>query len=356
MNSPGLLTKPARGSRGASFSDPRRPQKIQDSWVLMTSTSKKTALSILVSGVLPAGAALLWYWHTMPQADEWKSDLLHSAVDSITSLSALFLGFFLVLAAKQRNIVGPHLWVSSALIAMGTLGFFHATLSSFNTVVWLRVISNLIGGALFAMARFQYRLVGSKPTFVPAVLTLGISTLLALVCILIPESLPQMIAQNSFTFNAKALNFAAGLLFLAAAPFFMSHYRSSEEVDYLWLLNLTLALGVSSLILPVTPLWGGVWWFRHFIRLAAYLLGLGYMLESYSKAVDAVQEAHDVLEHKVRQRTTELTAAKEELSAEIAKRKRTEELLGARLFLSEYAPTHKLDEVLWGFNLNGRKG
>ena len=256
----------------------------------------KIAISVLVSGVLPLGATLFGHWYPVHWFGDWTWNfgLLHSSLELLGSFSALALGFFLILVSKQKRVGGPYLWISFSLIAMGTLDLFHANLASGNPFVWLRSISTLIGGTLFAMVWLPDRFLRPKPTFIPPLLIIGAVTVLAIVSLLVPESLPLMITQSGFTSVAKAVNAFGGVLFLTAGSFFLYHYRMTGQGDYPLWFNLSLLFGVAGLMFPMSTAWDFSWWLWHLLRVTAYLLSLMYVFTSYSSLYEESRNTVEV--------------------------------------------------------------
>src|SRR3989338_5717300 len=91
----------------------------------------------------------------------------------------------------------------------------------------------------------------------------------------------------------------------------------------------------------LSGLWDNTWWFWHLLRLASYLLALGFVIYEHQqrisnlrialaeriKAEEELRRHRDHLEELVDERTAELTKANKGLQQEITERERAEEAL-----------------------------
>ncbi len=271
----------------------------------MKGSYPRIAMSIVICGLLPLAGGLICYWG-MPALDgawSWHSEALHSTAESIAAFSALTLGILLVLLAQQRKTAHPHLWIATALVAKGTLDLFHAGLGATLPFAWLRTISTLVGGALFAAVWLPARLVGSRRIVLMPVAAAAGAMVLALAAIAFPEFPEDTIPPEALTAITGALNTIGGLLYGAAAVFFLVQYRNRGDMDDLLWLNVSLLFGVCGVMFAPSHYWNYAWWFWHLMRLLAYLLCLVYFFGTYAQAEKVVREAHESLTKEVAQRT-----------------------------------------------------
>ncbi len=167
----------------------------------MKGSYARIAISVAVSGLLPVAGGLIFYWGMpVPHGEwSWQSESLHSMLESGGAFSAITLGILLVLLAQQRKTFHPHLWIASALLAKGTLDIFHAGLGATLPFAWLRSISTLVGGALFAAVWLPDRLVSPRRLVaLPFVAAVGASAL-AVMAVAFPHFPHDIIPPAAFT-------------------------------------------------------------------------------------------------------------------------------------------------------------
>jgi signal transduction histidine kinase len=70
-----------------------------------------------------------------------------------------------------------------------------------------------------------------------------------------------------------------------------SAHRHSPSADTYLFTCLALMFGLAELIFVYSRLWDGAWWFWHLLRLATYLLVLGYMIGGYLRTVSDLRTA-----------------------------------------------------------------
>jgi PAS domain S-box-containing protein len=128
------------------------------------------------------------------------------------------------------------------------------------------------------------------------------ASVLGVVSILFPQMLPAMVSQGKFTLTARALNVSGGILFLSASIHFYIKYRKFGNLGDLIFTNHCLLFGMAGLLFELSVLWGAGWWWWHFLRLAAYLLALCYLLVIYRRLEETVRIANEQLNNEVIER------------------------------------------------------
>jgi C4-dicarboxylate-specific signal transduction histidine kinase len=97
--------------------------------------------------------------------------------------------------------------------------------------------------------------------------------------------------------------------------------------------------GLANLTFSLSELWDNTWWFWHLLRLASYLLALGFVIYEHqqtisnlrialaerTKAEEELRKHRDHLEELVYERTAELRKTNKGLQQEITERERMEE-------------------------------
>ena len=113
----------------------------------------------------------------------------------------------------------------------------------------------------------------------------GASFLFGLSTIGIPELVPEMTRNGEFSPTAEAPQSFAAMLFIVSAFWpALDYRRSRQSEDYLFAC-LAFMFALAEVMFMYSTLWDSRWWFWHLIRLAAYLLVLGYVVRSYRRMV-----------------------------------------------------------------------
>lgn len=255
----------------------------------------------------------------------WDTVPFHSTVEAVGGLMALTLAAFLMLLRSSGEKSAHHVWTASALVGMGLLDGFHASVPPGDAFVWLHSTAGLVGGLLIVGVWLPDRLSRSRWG---AGLPWGVALTTALfgaVWVVFPHATPDMVRQGEFTTAARAINLLGGLLFVAAAVRFVRRYWTDETADDLLFASLCVLFAAAGLVFPLSEVWLADWWLWHLLRLIAYVIALGYVFALFQRAQAALREARDELELRVQERTAELAEANEALEAEAVERKQAQE-------------------------------
>ncbi len=235
-------------------------------------------------GSLWSGLAPHTFW------PHWVSENppLHSTVEALGALAAIMMALFL-LQEKPEEGGASYFMLALGFLGMGLLDGFHAITTPGHGFVLLHSAAALVGGFWFALtwvlesARYE-----SWKKWLPWGVAAGAVTF-AIWTILYRETLPAMTKVTSvtqdgeFTVAAKAINFAAGVLFIAGTGrLFLDFQRSGDTGAYLFTC-LALLFGVVGLTFSLSTLWSDGWWMWHLWRVIAYLLALGWMIYRYQR-------------------------------------------------------------------------
>ena len=273
---------------------------------------RNITITIISSGIIPVAGSIIanrFFAHWL-----WIGESFHAFIEGIGAFSAIMLTI-LFLMGKLEKATAYQLWISCALLGMGILDGFHASVPPGEISIWLRSTSTLFGGFLFALVWLPVR-----PTFIksPEILiwfALIIASVFAGYSVLFPASLPIMAINNEFTFMAKILNFIGGVLFLIASAYFVIRYSSTKKGDDLIFINLCVLFGMAGLLFPMSSTWNAAWWFWHFLRLLAYLFILGYVFTLFQRRKESLEKAHNEMEIRVKERTAALLKTNQKLQA-----------------------------------------
>jgi signal transduction histidine kinase len=166
---------------------------------------------------------------------------------------------------------------------MGILNAAHAASSPGEQFVFLRAVSNLVGGLGFAFVWLPaHRQAVSRAWLIPAVIAGSIA--FCAWAFLLPIGFPGMVHQGEFTVAVVTINLLAGLLFLVGTWRFTIEH-SSERPEDLWFGLIGVFFGLSGLTFHYSTLWSESWWYWHALRLAASLLVLGLLVNGHLRTL-----------------------------------------------------------------------
>jgi len=262
--------------------------------------------TLLVMG----GNRVLW-----PHA-HWKSEPIHSTVEAFGALLAV--GMAMVLLQRERDRHTSKFFVlATGFLGMGLLDGLHAACSPDRGFVLLHSIACVVGGSWFALVWLP------KPTqfassrkWIPWVVV-GLCTLFGAWAFLFHETLPRLVHDDgTYTATARALNLVAGVLFTAAAVHFWLDFDRSGDLEALLFFSLIVLFGMAGFTFPYSEPWCDVWWFRHLLRLLAYLLTFVFVARGYLRMASDLRLTlikHGQAEETLRQRTHDLNDRVKEL-------------------------------------------
>ncbi len=213
---------------------------------------------------------------------QWVSEPLRSAVESLGFLAGMSLGVLLLTQHHDDTDALFRVWVPTGLISMSVIGEFHSFLPFENTFVWLHSLAMLSGGLYFTsgLVLFKLRPAGRS---ILLFFTGTAALILGVISLSNPGILPQMLSGGKFTVTTIAMTTAGGLFFLIAAVVFFIRYlnsRNSGELLFACFSGLHSAAGISfAFELP----WQQGWWLLHAL---SYFVLLGYTFTIFKQAED----------------------------------------------------------------------
>ncbi|MCF7920832.1 MAG: PAS domain S-box protein [Candidatus Cloacimonetes bacterium] len=207
---------------------------------------------------------------------------LHSTMEAIGALAAILMGFMSI-----RLLTGEISYrfeiLSLGFLAMGSWDLFHSFLIPGNGFVLMHSLALLGGGFFFVLVIFNWSEALDRYKSVVKTILLLLLFILGVLLVINRDKLPEMAYDHQFSVSAKALNLAAGLLFLIAAIRLYFDYRQNKSTGILLLTMLALLNGFAGLAFPFSHGWTDSWWFWHFLRLTSYVFILGFMLTQFSR-------------------------------------------------------------------------
>ncbi|MEN9865796.1 MAG: hypothetical protein RL748_1386, partial [Pseudomonadota bacterium] len=161
----------------------------------------------------------------------FKNETLHTFLESIGAVSALTLTIMIMLSQSGQDDSSLAFVSAAGLICMSVFDAMHSIVPPGSLFVWLRSSSTFLGGFFFALSWItpNHWLARSGKRMVWLVLLMAL--LLGLASMWFASSLPLMVSDGQFTFAACAINFAGGLLFLAASARYLKLHDQSRQLQ-----------------------------------------------------------------------------------------------------------------------------
>ena len=151
-------------------------------------------IALLLGVLLPIGGSVVLFLF-LPDW-QWNHVAFHAVVEALGTAAALSLGVILLLLWKHQKGSAHYNWIVCALIGMGILDGFHASVPPGVSFVWLHSTAVLVGGFFFAMVWLpdyisDSRLAQALPRKV------GVAAVIfGVLAIAFPEALPVMVHQG----------------------------------------------------------------------------------------------------------------------------------------------------------------
>ncbi|WAC04825.1 MAG: methyl-accepting chemotaxis protein [Methanoregula sp.] len=244
-----------------------------------------------------------WTWLEIP---------FHSVLEAMGVFAGLFLAWIFISGKEDKENGGYYTWIAAALIGMAILDGFHASVTPGNLFVWFHTIAVLAGGSLFLVALGVIRSDQGRGNTTAPVIAGVVVVLIGLYSIIAPDSVPVVMVGGVFTLTGIIMNVIAGILFLCAGFWFLSRYRQNGQLVELFFGSFCLLNGVAAAVFPLSAPWLASWWLWHFLRLAAYLVLLGYVYYVFQQTSRKLLESSKIILRKL-----ELEKTMEELNGAI---------------------------------------
>lgn len=248
-----------------------------------------TLLMPLVIGEILANNFFLKYPH-IP---------LHSVMETSGGIIAVVIAIIIFVKLRQAGELTYFNWGMNALLTMGIIDIFHASVMPGNLFAWLHSIAVFFGGIFFVTVWLGGRKVSVFTYHSLPLLFAGFAVSVSVASALFPETIPAMFdAQGHFSRTANFLNIAGGIGFFIATVKFMAHYLKKGGFDDLLLAGHTLLFGIAGILFATSTLWDAQWWFWHILRLSAYVVAFYFLYVEYRTETDKIEENNRKLNRK----------------------------------------------------------
>jgi len=276
---------------------------------------------ILSAGIVPFSAAALIGSFVSNAARPHEP--LHAFLEIAGACMAIAVAMLLGLRL-QRGPSAYLVWPMAALLCMGVLDTLHGSSEPGPSWAWLRELSTLFGGLLFAMVWLPPSQAAGLRLFRPAIIAVLIAVLSGLCVLFFPAALPAAWTPHGYTLLAKLVNTIGGAGFLLAATYFLQSYQRSAGFNDLVFAAHCLLFGATAFAVWFSNVWQLGWWLWHFFRLLAYIIIVTAAYRFVRQMQHTIEEYNRELEKSVEHRTLELAAKNTLLAAEIQERQQIE--------------------------------
>ncbi|OQW94975.1 MAG: hypothetical protein BWK79_03990 [Beggiatoa sp. IS2] len=221
---------------------------------------------------------------------QWQHTQLHVVLETVGMFIALTLAALTIVLHELEAAKPTQLWVGCALVGIGFLEGFHAVMYvESNDYLWLKSVTNFVGGISFGFVWLSGRLVCTCEVEKVFKRVMLICTGIGILSLLLSNYLPIMyLPDEGFTLPAHVLNTIGSIGFFIAAGYFARNAFPHPLSNLLFATH-CLLFGLSVCLFQLSYIWDATWWFSHLFRFAAYFSLLYYILFLFRRAVTQLQ-------------------------------------------------------------------
>ena len=238
-------------------------------------------------GLLLVGSTMHALWPNW----RWYHEPLHASIEAVGGLAAIAMAAVLFHRPQRDAVTGKYRPLTAGFLGMGILEEFHAAVTPGNAFVLFRNLASLVGGIGFVSILSARNRGAAFPRRRQLwIIAIGVASL-GIWLLAVPDQIPHMMRNGTFTPVAVAPQSVACMCFLAAGARFLSDYRRSRQAEDGLFATLALLFGLAEFEFMNSIPWDNRWWFWHALRLAACLLTLGYISRSYFQVTADLEAA-----------------------------------------------------------------
>ena len=228
--------------------------------------------------------------------DSFVSIPLHSVLEATGGMIAIVISMIFYVKYRYVNIFTHFNTSTAALLAMGIIDIFHASVMPGELFVWLHSIAVFFGGILFMGVWISERKVSARIYMSIPFVFVTMPILVSVLSILNAALLPGMLNPNgTFTFAANWLNVIGGIGFFVASVKFVLNYLKNGELEELLFTGHTMLFGIAGILFVSSVVWDMQWWLWHVLRLLAYIIAFYFLYIEYRREINEVQTTNEVL-------------------------------------------------------------
>lgn len=218
----------------------------------------------------------------------WVYEPLHSTIETLSGVLALVIAGLLIWGRELHE--RPYLdWVVAGLLVQGILDLVHASTPPGPAFYWSRSLPTVLGGVLFALVWVP----GARgPRIALYAGACGVALVAGVGLVALPDAWPPAFsAAGRYAPWARSLNIGSGIVYGASAVFFLrEQLRRSSFTDGVFASH-ALLLAVASGAFGLASVWDGTWWAFHAVRLMAYVVSVGYVVDLLRRVARRRREA-----------------------------------------------------------------
>lgn len=221
---------------------------------------------------------------------QWLHVHLHVVLESVGMFIALALAALIIVLHELEAAKPTQLWVGCALVGIGFLEGFHAVMPvASNEYLWLKSVTNFVGGIAFGCVWLSQRLVCTCQISTVFKRIMLMCMVIGVLSLLFSNHLPIMYQPTEgFTLSAHILNTLGSIGFFIASAYF-ARIAQPPHLSHLLFATHCLLFGLSINLFQISNLWDITWWFSHLFRVAAYFSLLYYILFIFRRTVTQLQ-------------------------------------------------------------------
>ena len=217
---------------------------------------------------------------------------LHAAVEAVGGLAAIVMAILLILK-RREEYSGKFFLFAMGFLGMGLLDVLHAASLPGHGFVLLHSVASFVGGFWFALTwvpSCASERDGVWKRWTPWALVFG-AILFGIWTSGARETLPIMVEAGAFTTTAYTINLLSAVFFMSAATRLLIDFGRIGRPEICLFACMATLFGLANLMFPLSELWDNTWWFWHLLRLAAYVLALGFVIYEHQQKISNLRIA-----------------------------------------------------------------
>jgi len=227
----------------------------------------------------------------------FKSIPLHSAIEVSGGVIAIVISMIFYVKYSNKIVLTHFNYATTALLAMGIIDIFHASVMPGKMFVWLHSTAVFFGGIFFMSVWLKEINVTKKVYTSIPIIFIAFSVVFSSFSIYFSDLIPEMLDQDkTFTTTANLLNIIGGFGFFIASIKFVRNYLRTQSIDEILLAGHTMLFGVAGVLFVSSVVWDLQWWLWHILRLLAYLIAFYFLYTEYRDEIKKVERVNEKLE------------------------------------------------------------
>lgn len=218
---------------------------------------------------------------------------IHSGLEVAGGVIAVVISIIFYMKYRKQSVLTHFNWATTALLAMGIIDIFYASVMPGKMFVWLHSVAVFFGGIFFISVWLKEIEVSKKTyNFIPIVFIV-FSILISILSIVFSQYIPEMINHDkTFTTTANILNVIGGIGFFIASIKFLIIYSKTQEIEDILFAGLSMLFGIAGILFVSSVVWDIQWWLWHVLRLSAYIIAFYFLYTEYQKEIEEVDSAN----------------------------------------------------------------